>query len=225
MKVAAIVPAAGRGRRFRGKIPKIFMPLGGKPLLVHTLERLTRSFRFEEVLVMTGRADVKKTEKILRRFNLGGLRVLAGGSTRAASVKNGFDRLSADCGWVLVHDAARPLINKALVLRTLAAAKHSGASLCAVPATATVKKVRRGLVLGTEDRRELYLAQTPQVFRRDLLSARYRILKKKALKATDEAALFDGSGVAVRVTAGDARNIKVTTREDWEVLKILRTVQ
>ena len=222
MKVAAIVPAAGRGRRFRGKTPKLFVSLRGKPVLVHTLERLVRSFRFEEVLVMTASADIKKTEKLLKRFRLAGpWRVSVGGRTRAESVKRGFEQVSKKSDWVLIHDGARPCIGKALVLRTLTAAKATGAALCAMPATATVKKVdvRRGVVLGTEDRRSLYLAQTPQVFRKDLLSSRYRALGRKALEATDEAALFDGSRIAVRVIEGDARNIKVTTVEDGELLK------
>lgn len=222
MKVAAIVPAAGRGRRFRGKTPKLFVPLNGKPLLVHTLQQLIRSFRFEEVLVMTGPTDIKKTEKILKHFHLAGsCRVLAGGRTRAESVKRGFEKLSAGSDWVLVHDGARPLIDKTLVLRTISAAKATGAALCAVPATATVKKVdiRRRTVIGTQDRRSLYLAQTPQVFRRDLLSARYRVLKKKALQATDEAALFDGSKTLVRVVEGTVKNIKITTPGDGELLK------
>jgi 2-C-methyl-D-erythritol 4-phosphate cytidylyltransferase len=90
-----------------------------------------------------------------------------------------------------------------------------------VPATATVKKVdtRRGTVISTEDRRSLYLAQTPQVFRKDLLFSRYRVLGRKALCATDEAALFDGSKVPVRVTEGDVKNIKVTTAGDGEFLR------
>ena len=224
MNVAAIVPAAGRGRRFRGKVPKIFVPLRGKPLLVHTLERLLRSFRFKEVWVTAGRSDVQKTKKMLRRFASQGVKVIAGGATRAASVKRAFERISPGCDWVLIHDGARPCVDKALVLRTLSAAKRSGAALCALPATATVKRVdvKRGAVTGTEDRRSLYLAQTPQVFRKDLLAARYHVLKEKALRATDEAALFDGSKTVVRVAEGDAKNIKVTTREDWKLLRLMQ---
>ena len=223
MKVAAIVPAAGRGKRFRGKIPKIFVPLRGKPLLVRTLESLLRAFRFEEVWVTAGPADVEKTKKILKRFGLR-VRVIAGGATRAASVKRAFERVSPGCDWVLIHDGARPCVDRALVLRTMAAAKKTGAALCALPATATVKRVdpKRGRVLGTEDRRSLYLAQTPQVFRKDLLASRYRALKTKALSATDEAALFDGSRITVRVTEGDAKNIKVTTLDDWKLLRLMQ---
>lgn len=221
MKVTAIVPAAGRGRRFQGKISKLFVSLQGKPLLVHTLQRLVRAFRFEEVLVLVARADIKKTRNILRRYQLDQARLFVGGSTRADSVKRGLENVSKESDWVLVHDAARPLIDRPLVLRTISAAKATGAALCALPVTATVKKVdlRRHVVLSTQDRRSLYLAQTPQVFRKDLLSARYRMLKKRALTATDEAALFDGSGISVRVVEGDIKNIKITTLEDLQLFR------
>lgn len=221
MKVAALIAAAGRSRRFFSKVPKVFVPVRGKPLLVHTLERLTRSFPFEEVLLMVGRAEFHKTQKLLKRYGFSHVRLIAGGLTRAASVKRGFDRLSRSCDWVLVHDGARPVVDRALVLRTILAAKKTGAALCATPVLATVKKVdvHRGSVVSTEDRRALYLAQTPQVFRKDLLAARYQRLKKKALKATDEASLFDNSPVRVQVVEGDVKNIKVTTKEDLGLVK------
>ncbi len=221
MKVAAIVPAAGRGRRFRSQIPKTFVSLCGKPLLVHTLERLLGSFHFEEVWVPVARAQLKRAEKILKRHKLGQVRLLAGGSTRAQSVERGLRNVSKNCDWVLVHDAARPFVDRKLVLRTILAAKATGAALCAVPVRATGKKVdlKRGPVLSTQDRRPLYLAQTPQVFRKDLLQNRYRVLKKKALKATDEAALFDKSGVLVKIVEGDSKNIKITTVDDLKLFE------
>jgi 2-C-methyl-D-erythritol 4-phosphate cytidylyltransferase len=221
VKVTAIVPAAGRGSRFQSKTSKLFVSWGGKPLLVHTLKRLLGAFRFEEVLVLVARADIKKTQVLLRRHHLNQVRLFAGGVTRADSVKRGLENVSKESDWVLVHDAARPLIGRPLVLRTILAAKATGAALCALPVTATVKKVdlRHRAVLSTEDRRRLYLAQTPQVFRKDLLLNRYHTLKKKALTATDEAALFDGSGISVRVVEGDIKNIKITTLDDLQLFR------
>jgi 2-C-methyl-D-erythritol 4-phosphate cytidylyltransferase len=136
-------------------------------------------------------------------------------------VRRGLRALSKDSEWVLVHDAARPLVSRAVVRRTLKAARSSGVALCALPVTATVKRLysERPVVRGTEDRRVFYLAQTPQVFRRSLLLSRYRALGRRALSATDEAALFDRSRVRVRVAAGETRNIKVTTREDLKLIK------
>ena len=224
MKIAAVVPAAGLGKRFRSKIPKLFVSLHGKPLLVHTLQRLIRCFNFEEMVVLVGQADLKNVQRLLKRHGLGEVRLVVGGVTRADSVRRGVENVSKNCDWILVHDGARPFVDKKLVLNTILAAKITGAALCAEPVTSTVKRVdlKRGVVLSTEDRRLLYLAQTPQVFRQDLLVARYKILRKKALAATDEAALFDGSGISVRVVAGHAKNIKITTVDDLELFNPLQ---
>ena len=221
MRVAAIVPAAGRGERFKSKVPKPFVLVRGEPMLVRTLRNLLASHAFEEVIVLTERTQLNRAKNILKRHGLSTVRVECGGATRADSVRRGLFSLSGSAEWVLVHDAARPLVNKAVVFRTLEAAKSSGAALCVTPVTATVKRLRpaRNVVWSTEDRRGLCLAQTPQVFRRDLLLSRYRALGKKALKATDEAALFDKSAVRVRVVEGDVKNIKVTTKEDMELVK------
>ena len=221
MKVAAIIPAAGRGERFKSKVPKSFVSVLGKPLLVHTLRRLQNCYAFEEMVVMVQRSHQSRTREMLKRHGFGHVRVEIGGSSRADSVKRGFLSLTQRSEWVLVHDAARPLVDTAFLLRTLSAAKKSGAALCGIPVTATVKRLRPGqdIVLSTQDRRYLYLAQTPQVFRKDLLLARYRALGKKALKATDEAALFDKTSVPVRCVEGDVKNIKVTTQDDLELVK------
>ena len=219
--VAAIVPAAGRGRRLKSGVPKAFVLVCGIPLIVHTLRNLLRSYPFTEIVVLVASAQKARARRLLDRHGLAHVRVEAGGATRAASVRRGFLSLLKKTEWVLVHDAARPLISKATVLRVLSAAKYSGAALCAMPVTATVKRLSSGqrVVSGTEDRRTLCLAQTPQVFRKKLLLARYRSLGPRALQATDEAALFDKSSVSVRVVEGDARNVKVTTGEDLDVLK------
>lgn len=221
MKVAAIIPAAGRGSRLKSKVPKPYVPVHGKPLLVHTLQNLHCSYPFQETVVMVDPSYLKKTRRLLDRHHLQGVRVEAGGLTRADSVRRGVLSLKGDAEWVLVHDAARPLVNRALVHRTLRAAKITGAALCALPVSSTVKRMRpaRNVILGTEDRGSLCLAQTPQVFRRDLLLSRYKSLGDKAMEATDEAALFDRGRVSVQVVQGFPRNIKVTTPDDLELLE------
>ena len=219
--MAAIVPAAGRGRRFKTKLSKILYRLQGRPLLIHTLSNLKRSYPFKEIIVLTQKNEIPRMRALLGRYGLRRVRVEEGGASRADSVKRGVEAIKSGVEWVLVHDAARPFVSKGVVQRTLAAAKASGAALCAVPATATVKRVgvRDGIVSGTEDRRTLWLAQTPQVFRKRLLLERYKKLGKKALAATDEAALFDGSRTRVRVVEGEMKNIKVTTEEDLGLLE------
>ncbi len=171
-------------------------------------------------MVATAPRLVRRTLVLLKECGLDRkVRVVGGGRTRAESVRNAVFRVSPSCEWILVHDAARPLVDPSLVARLLKAAKSSGAALCALPATATVKDVKTGRVRGTLDRRNIFLAQTPQVFRKKFLLERYQKLGKKALRATDEAALFDGSRVRTAVVNGEVRNIKITTPDDLRLFQ------
>ncbi|MBI3252283.1 MAG: 2-C-methyl-D-erythritol 4-phosphate cytidylyltransferase [Candidatus Omnitrophica bacterium] len=222
MKVALIVPAAGRGRRLGSKKPKPFVPVLGRPLLAHTLERLSRSFSFSEMIVAVDAARLKNAARLAKRFRLSRkIKFVSGGRTRARSVQNALLAVSEKSDWVLVHDAARPLVSRRLVRRLLSAAKETGAAIAALPATATVKQsdVRRRRIVKTLDRDVIFLAQTPQVFRKNLLAARARSWGKAGGGFTDEARLFEGSAVRVRIVEGDPRNIKVTTKEDMELFK------
>ncbi len=219
MRVTAIVPAAGKGARLKTRTPKPFVPIAGKPLLAHTLARLCRAYPFFEVILVADPSQRRRITALLRRYGFASVRVVDGGKTRAESVQNGVKAASPLSDWVLVHDAARPLVEKGLVVSILSAARKNGAAICALPVMATVKKVYLASrhVSGTPDRRGLYLAQTPQVFRRELLLKRYNAMGAAAFSATDEAALFDGSPVRVAVVPGRPENIKVTTPEDREL--------
>ena len=221
MKIAAIVPAAGQGKRLSAKKLKPLIMVTGKPLLIHTLVNLKKSFNLAEIVLAVPDGQSSNFKKTLKRYDLKNIRVTAGGRTRAESVRNGFRQVSDFCDWVLVHDAARPLVSKVFAGRLLEGAQRTGAAIAVLPITSTIKKVNseNATVAGTADRRFLCLAQTPQVFKKSLLAARYKKLGKKALSATDEAALFDGSGVKVSVVPGEARNIKITMPEDIELFK------
>lgn len=221
--VAAVVPAAGSGKRLGARVPKAFVPVFGIPLFVHTLRALFKAYPFVQTVLVVGNSRVKTAESAVRRLGLGRVQVVRGGATRAESVRRGLLALDRKVSLVAVHDAARPLVSAGVVRRTLAAAARSGAAICALPVSSTVKRVNTDsmTVLGTEDRGRLYLAQTPQVFDKALLLSRYRHLGKKARHATDEAALFDGSSVRVRVVDGDEMNLKVTTPNDLQRFKSL----
>ena len=221
LRVAAIVPAAGKGRRLKSKTPKPLVPVAGKPLLAHTLINLKKSFPFTEIILAVDPSQEESIGRLLKKYGLRGVRVVEGGKTRSQSVLNGLSGISKECDWALVHDAARPFVNGRLVRRLLEAAKKTGAAICALPATATVKAVNAGdkTIIRTEDRGRLYLAQTPQVFKKGLLLKRYQALGKKAFRATDEAALFDRSGVRVKVIEGEVGNIKITTAQDLKLMK------
>ena len=221
MKIAAIVPAAGHGRRLKTKTFKPFIRILGKPLLVHTLESLKKSFDFTEIIVAAAPAKLDETLALLRQHQFRGVRVVLGGRNRSGSVRNALLNVSGDCDWVLVHDAARPFVDGVLVRRLLNAARATGAAIAATPVTATVKRsnTRKDVIFKTEDREHLFLAQTPQLFRKGLLVKRYRELGAKAFLCTDEAALFDRSRVRVKLVPGDPKNIKITGPEDIKLFK------
>ncbi|HXV19092.1 MAG TPA: 2-C-methyl-D-erythritol 4-phosphate cytidylyltransferase [Candidatus Omnitrophota bacterium] len=223
MKLAVVVPSAGKGRRLKSKVAKPLVKIAGVPLVVRTLRNLLSSSSPTEAVLAVEPSQVKKMRGLLDRHGLSGVRVVAGGKTRSASVQNGLLALSDRPDWVMVHDAARPFVTKKMVRGLMALARRSGGAIVAVPATATVKRVGPNdpVILRTEDRRTLYLAQTPQVFKRKLLVDRYRALGAKALQATDEAALFDGTNIKVRIFMGTGQNIKITTPEDLKYAEYL----
>ncbi|OIO38149.1 MAG: 2-C-methyl-D-erythritol 4-phosphate cytidylyltransferase [Candidatus Omnitrophica bacterium CG1_02_49_16] len=221
MKVALVIPAAGRGKRLKTASPKALVRVLGRPILIHTVSALERSFHFYEMVVLAPANQVERFRNVLKRFGFGNVCVVPGGRTRAESVKNGVKSVSDICEWVLVHDAARPLVDARMIRRLIRAAKKTGAAITAALVTSTVKRVnlKRRVLVGTENRDLLVMAQTPQIFKKNLLMNRYKALGTRALLATDEAALFDGTQTQVRVVPGDEKNIKVTTPEDIELFK------
>ncbi|MCD6304652.1 MAG: 2-C-methyl-D-erythritol 4-phosphate cytidylyltransferase [Planctomycetes bacterium] len=211
-KVSVIVPAAGAGRRFGGKANKIFERLGGgQPVFIRTLEAFTSRDDVCQTLLVVAEADMGH---IKERFgaNLGfmGVRIVPGGDRRSESVRNALAELSEDAELVCVHDAVRPCIAQPWIDEVFAAAAEGGAAILAWPIHGTLKRVADGLVRETVDRSGMWIAQTPQVFRRDVLLAAYA----SGLDATDDAALVEAAGHPVRVVMGDPRNVKITTPAD-----------
>jgi 2-C-methyl-D-erythritol 4-phosphate cytidylyltransferase / 2-C-methyl-D-erythritol 2,4-cyclodiphosphate synthase len=219
MQVTAIIAAAGDGRRMAADVPKQFIEIGGLSLLQHSINAFCRVARITDIIVVT-RADA--VEDVVRTISTGGraAAVVAGGATRQESVAAAFDRVAPDSAYVLVHDAARPFVTPDLIERTLDAAIESGAAIAALPARDTVKQAvasgGRSFVARTIPREEVYLAQTPQAFRRDILAAAVE-LGRRGTAGTDEAALAELAGSRIRLVDGDARNFKVTTASDLEL--------
>lgn len=218
MKVAAILAAAGAGRRLGAGRPKALVRVGSKTILRHAFDALAGAWDFEEYVVTAppgGCAAIRRALGAHRRR----LQVVDGGKTRAHSVHKALQSVSPGIDWVLIHDAARPLVSAQTVRGVLRAARRSGAALAAVPVSSTVKKAAQGVVLATVDRKSLVLAQTPQVFRKDLLLKRFEKLGDRAWKATDDAALFDGTHTRVCVVEDDPLNFKITTKGDLDLFR------
>jgi len=213
-KVSVIVPAAGAGTRFGGKRNKIFERIGGgQPVFIRTLEAFTARDDVCQTQLVVSEADV---DEMRERFggNLGflGVKIVVGGATRTESVRNALANLADEAELVCVHDAVRPCIAQPWIDDVFAAAEKTGAAILAYPVHGTLKRVGEdGAIAETVDRAGLWEAQTPQVFRRELLVEAYAAAGDSA---TDDAALVEALGRPVTVVEGDPRNVKITTPAD-----------
>jgi len=211
-KVAVIIPAAGAGKRFGGRRNKIFERVGGKPMFLRTIEAFSSREDVCRILLAVAPEDM---EEMSGQFggHLGflGVQLVGGGATRTESVRNALALVPQEAELVCVHDAARPCLSPLWVDAVFAEAARSGAAILAWPLHGTLKRVTADHVIQqTLPRAELWEAQTPQVFRVELLRKAYQA----GGDATDDAALVEALGHPVRVVPGDPRNIKVTRQAD-----------
>lgn len=210
----AILVAAGRSRRM-GAVAKPFLPLGGRTVLERALHSLTLPAEVHAAVVVVPHDQVAEAGRLAAAFPKV-TAVVPGGEERQDSVAAGLDALPS-VEWVVVHDAARPLLTPALVRRVLHAARPSGAATAAIAARDTVKVASAGVVRQTLDRDTIWLTQTPQAFRAALLREAHDRARRDGVRATDDAALVEAMGVAVRIVEGEVLNLKVTTPEDLAI--------
>jgi 2-C-methyl-D-erythritol 4-phosphate cytidylyltransferase len=213
-RVGAIIVAAGTSSRMGG-IDKVFTQLGKEPLLARVVAVFQGCPSVDEVVVVLARRSVGQGRRLVKDYGWSKVAaVCAGGPRRQDSVKEGLRRLGA-CDWVVIHDGARPCVSVDLVERGLRAAQGSGAAIAGVPVKDTIKIVsRRHIVQQTPARQSLWAAQTPQVFRYDLIAEAYG---QAATEVTDDSALVEELGSKVEVYMGSYQNIKVTTPEDLAI--------
>ncbi|MSQ33026.1 MAG: 2-C-methyl-D-erythritol 4-phosphate cytidylyltransferase [Dehalococcoidia bacterium] len=209
--VGAVVPAGGSGRRMEGR-DKTFAPLLGVPLVAYAVEALLACPLVACVVLVLPPSSLGAGEALSRARAWGPrVRLCRGGARRQDSVRLGVQALGP-CDWVVVHDGARPCLTAELVAAGLQAARETGAAIAAIPLNDTVKEVdQAGTVVRTPPRAALRAAQTPQVFRYDLLLEAHR---RAAADVTDDAALVEAIGGRVRTFLGDSDNIKVTVPAD-----------
>ena len=229
-KTAAVVLAAGRGKRMHTEVAKQYLPIGGKPLLCYSLEAFENS-GVDQIVLVTGEEDLNYCRKeIVEKFGFKKVKqIVAGGKERYHSVFSGLtelsDRLDPE-DIVLIHDGARPMVDEGIINRTIADAAEYGAAVAAMPVKDTIKVADRdGFCNATPDRSTLWQIQTPQTFRFGLIFAVYsELLSDESLQKgiTDDAMVVEAfSSVKVKLTEGSYRNIKVTTPEDILIAKCL----
>lgn len=215
----AVIVAAGTASRMGG-IDKVMAPLGGEPMIVHTVRAFQNCDAIREIIVVTRQDLIVSVMDLCHGFDK--LRaVIVGGSTRQESVERGLSALSADMKLAAVQDGARPLVTWQVIDRTVRAANTYGAAAPAIPVKDTVKVVQGGLVKETPDRSTLQAVQTPQVFDVDLLSGALQKAKEDAAAVTDDCSAVERLGMAVKIVEGDERNIKVTTPMDLKIAQLL----
>jgi len=208
--VSAIIAAGGRGLRFGGSSPKQLLTLGGRPILARSVDAFAACDLISEIVIALPADLAGSPPSYLQRGDKPVI-VVNGGDERRASVANAFARISDRADIVVIHDAARPLVTDQLIRQTVQAAAESGAAIAALRAHDTVKQTDgNGTITATLPRERIYLAQTPQAFRRSVL----RDALNLGGDATDEAMLAERAGHAVRVVDGDPRNLKITTPDD-----------
>jgi len=212
MYVTAIIAAGGRGQRLGGARPKQLLEIGGRAVLERSVGAFLTHPSVDDLVVALP-ADLAGDPPPYLRATAKPLRIVAGGDRRQDSVANAFRAIDDRAEIVVIHDAARPFASAALIGRTIAAAAESGAALAALPARDTVKQGEAGIVRATLPRESIFLAQTPQAFRRDVLREALA-LGEAGVDATDEAALAERAGHIVRLVEGEASNIKITTADD-----------
>ena len=220
----AIVVAGGQGIRFGGHRPKQFLELNGIPIIIHTLRRFDESRQIERVVVVLPATDVAPFQSLIEEFALQKVwRTVAGGDTRAQSVRNGLaviDRAEV----VAVHDAVRPLVSSEEIDRVVAEAVESGAAILVGPVSDTIKQIDAKKIVRTVSRSDLRRALTPQAFHFHILKQAYQDLEQleaTGIDVTDDSLLVERLNITVTIVEGSARNLKITTPEDLAIAEAL----
>lgn len=226
-KITAIVLAAGSGSRMKSKTKKQFMEIKGKPVIWYSLFEFEKS-RVDEIILVTGKEDIDYCKKeIVEKYNLKKIKnVVAGGSERYESVYNGLKEVTGNI--VLIHDGARPLINNEIIERSIEGTIKSDACVVGVPVKDKIKRANKeGYIIDTPNRSELWITQTPQSFKTDLVKMAYKKMKEELEKGNTTLNITDDAMVVeefttnqVRFVQGDYKNIKVTTPEDIDIAEL-----
>jgi 2-C-methyl-D-erythritol 4-phosphate cytidylyltransferase len=216
----AIIVAAGSSNRMQG-VDKLLAPLGDRPVVAHSIATLVSHPAIAQLVVVVSDANREAVQRLLAEL-APRAQVVLGGARRRDSVRAGLEVLSGR-EYVLIHDAARPFVTAAMIDAALDGAREVGAALCAVPVTDTVKRAEpSGRVASTVTREGLWLSQTPQAFRTELLLRAHRAID---LDATDDAALIELLGEPVKLVMGSHRNIKITLQSDLSLARALLKAQ
>ena len=215
MSNTAVILAAGLGKRMQAGHNKQFIEICGQSVLTHTLTVFAQIPEIAKIVLVVRAGEEDTCRNMIPEIAESKTVLAIGGKERQDSVHNGIRAITWECEYILIHDGARPLITEEVIRRTLLAAQNSGAAICAVPVKDTIKQADSdGNVLATIPRESLWAAQTPQVFRADLIRRAYENAYVHNHYGTDDASLVEYLGEKIKIVTGDYENIKITTPED-----------
>lgn len=222
-KLALIVPAAGSGVRLGKSTPKPYLQIAGKAILEHTLQRFVDLEGLSEVYVSTSSEYLEESDKILEKlFPLIKHGAVLGGKERQHSIMNALNNVSPDIELVAIHDAVRPFIENDLIQKCIAKARDTGAAIIAIKAKDTIKiSDSEHVIKETPDRKNLWQAQTPQIFEHEVIRKAYEIARRENFLGTDDSSLVEHSGRKVTLVEGNRENFKITFPIDLKLAEWL----
>ncbi len=218
--VSAIIVAAGQGTRMQGQQRKQYLSLGGIPILTRTLAVFDKCDRIQHIILVVPQDDFDFCQKnIVEPAGLARKIIMApGGDRRQESVFNGLKKVDPECKIVVMHDGVRPFVKNEQIIECIDGAREAGACIVGVPAYETLKQVDASdHIIRTLKRDDIWLAQTPQAFRHDLIRMAHDRARIEGYSATDDACLVERLGATVKIITGSRNNIKITIKEDLEM--------
>jgi 2-C-methyl-D-erythritol 4-phosphate cytidylyltransferase len=222
--ISVIMPAAGLSLRMGANVRKPFIMIGEKPIFFYTLEKLSKLKRVKEIILVVNERDLSTViEKWLDGLKVYKVtKIITGGERRQDSICNGLSHLDPNTNIVLVHDAVRPLVKSDEIEAVITCTEEKGAAILASPMKLTVKRANSNLeIIKTVPRHDLWMAQTPQGFKRELLVSAYDKIHNTNEEFTDDAEVVENAGHTVGIVPGSYDNIKITTREDLKLAERL----
>lgn len=213
-RASAVIVAAGSSRRMQG-VDKMCADLCGSPVILRSIAAFEACPLIDEIIIVTREDLIPFVGRICTDFGMKKVRcVVKGGESRAESVYRGLMHISREAELAAVHDGARPLVAPEVIARTVTLAAETGAAIPAVPVKDTIKRAVDGVISATPPRAELFAAQTPQIFKADMLKAALAKAIEEKAEITDDASAVEMLGMSVSIAEGDENNIKITTQAD-----------
>ncbi|QDH77540.1 2-C-methyl-D-erythritol 4-phosphate cytidylyltransferase [Echinicola soli] len=220
MNKAAIIVAGGRGTRMGSPIPKQYLEIGGKPVLMHTLEVFYQLDPSIKIVLVIPATDFPLWDELCHKFGFGvSHEVVAGGKSRFQSVKNGLDSLQWEEGLVAIHDGVRPFVSPEVVALSFEKAQLHGSAIAVVPLKDSIRKLTDENKSFYQERQYFRLVQTPQTFDLKMIKQAFDVTELHHF--TDDATVYEHQGWQVHLIAGNSENIKITTPEDMEYAQFL----